>query len=219
MTRQRAVSEAKALVGWLGRVPDSVCDIACGDGRHLAEFSRLGVKRGYGFDANYELSEKAKSNVANGNYSIERKTFSSWVPPRKKFDLVYSLFSSLGHCASSKAAESLVCKAASAVKKGGMLCLDLDNVFRLARVMEKRQERLMKTNEKFVFDAVDMVLVSEDVRAKNILVSETRYFTAREIREMLVRSGFRRTSIIFKGGFSGEEYSTESRRLIVLAKK
>ena len=78
LTEKRSLAEAKQLIKWMGKKPQSVCDVSCGNGRHLLAFSKLGIKKGYGFDLSTKLIENAKESLSsNKNYKVEVKDFNN----------------------------------------------------------------------------------------------------------------------------------------------
>ncbi len=215
-----AKKEVGALIRWFGRNPSSVCDVACGDGRHLAEFQKLGVKNGYGFDFSKALIKEAKGKISNrGNYKVEQKSFSEWRPILKQYDIVYSLFSAIGYCYNDDEAESLIRKMVLAVKPKGIVCIDTDNIFRLIRTLEKKNKKRLKSKEKLKFDTFKYILFSRDERDQEILVTKTKYYSSVELVKMFEKAGISRNNIEIKGDFSGKKYTYLSNRLIIVAKK
>jgi len=104
-----------------------------------------------------------------------------------------------------------------ATKKGGLICLDLDNVFRLIRHLDQKEKA--NTKEECGFDAEKMWLICKEKQGANLLESQMRYFIAPEIMQFLIQSGIKRKNIRFRGGFDDSLYSIDSKRMIVLAKK
>lgn len=217
LTPQRSLAEAKALIKWLGRKPRSICDVGCGEGRHLLAFQKLGVKNGFGFDLSKSLIKRAKEKLKDGpKYNVIIENFNNWQPKKNGFDITYNLFSSFGYCLTYSAAQNLINKMVAATKKGGIICIDNDNVFRLVNYLDNIGA---KDQKDFYFDAGKMILFAKEKRGKSVLFSQTRYFTAPELKEMFLKAGVKEVNIKFKGGFENENYSYKSKRLIAVAKK
>jgi len=215
---ERSDIEVDFLIKNLGYFPQSICDVACGDGRHLLAFQRKKVKNGYGFDNSRELVKSAKNSLSNKSlYVVERESFDSWDPIGDQYDITYSLFSSVYYCLTDKEIISLLIRMSKATKKGGLICLDLDNVFRLIRHLDQKEKA--NTKEECGFDAEKMWLICKEKQGANLLESQMRYFIAPEIMQFLIQSGIKRKNIRFRGGFDDSLYSIDSKRMIVLAKK
>lgn len=220
LTAQRTKGEAEALIKWFGRIPDSVCDIGCGDGRHLAAFQELGVKYGYGLDSSARLVTLAKKRLAkNKNFLIEQGTFSNWMPKDESYDITYILFGGFSYCLDKKDAEQLVAKMVRSVKKGGIVCIDVDNLYRLISVLSGKAKKTMDTQEEFKLDATKMILTARDIRDTEIMETKMRYYLPTELVEMFVNSGVAEGKLSYFGDFNGEAYTYQDKRLIVLGKK
>jgi SAM-dependent methyltransferase len=105
--------------------PAAIADIACGPAHHLREYARLGLKA-YGIDLNREMLAYARhlSAVAHIPVRLKRADMRHFVLGTK-VDIAQCLFDSFSHCTTDDdAIETLHC-AARALRKGGILILEL----------------------------------------------------------------------------------------------
>jgi len=217
-SEELSLSEVQALIGWLGYKPKNVCDVACGNGRHLLAFSKIGVNEGVGIDASKELLKIAKNDLKQTNFKLVHSTFADWRPEPEKFDITYSLFSALGYCLENSKAQDLVDKMVLTTKNGGFVCIDTDNVFRMIHYLDEKSKKNRNSSEKLNFDAATMILSSRDVKKDETLEEKMRYYTAPELKSMFLHSGHTGT-INFYGDFENNPYKSSSKRLIVVMKK
>jgi len=163
LSETRTAQEAKFLIKSLGREPSSVCDVGCGDGRHLKTFQQAGVAKGFGFDLSSKLVGLAKQNLSrNKNFVVENMSFTDWQPEQEAYDITYSVFSSFSYCLDFVEAQGLVGKMVSATAAGGIICIDVDSVFRLVRFLLKKVKH--KETDELEFDAADMQLRAREER-------------------------------------------------------
>jgi SAM-dependent methyltransferase len=99
----------------------SVLDVACGTGRHLAEFARR-VGEIAGVDGSGEMLAIARARLGGGVRLVEAdfRDFSL----DATFDLVTCLFSSIGHVADAAELDAAVACMAAHVAPHGVLCLE-----------------------------------------------------------------------------------------------
>ena len=218
LTRDRTNKEINQLISWLSRKPGFVCDVGCGDGRHLLAFAKKGIPGGFGFDRSSELIKLAKQNLQKyPHFAVEKNGFRGWQPKKEISDLTYSLFSSFGYCLKNSGAQDLFNKMVKATKFGGLVCLDLDSVFRLKRYLRGEIKKVMTIDEDIFFDNKKKILFAKEKKNEVVLKSAMRYYTQKEMVMMFKKAGLK--NIICKGGFADEKFSPASNRLIILGKK
>ncbi len=211
----RSRFEVEALRSWFGGRPNSVCDVACGHGRHLLAFARMGVETGYGFDAAKKLVHIAKRNLASYHYRVECATFAAWNVGVSRFDIVYSLFSSIGYCLEENEIISLIRKMVSAAKRGGIVCVDIDNIHRIKRFLQS--EGNTDEQNEYSFDDETRILLGRERRENKMLETKTRFYTDEELKGYFVHAGL--SNVKCYGAFDTSPYTKNSGRLIVVGRK
>lgn len=220
LTKERASAEVTFLMNHASSPPMAVCDVGCGAGQHLLAFAQADVPQGYGFDLSPILIKKARELIQSyTGYKTEKASFTDWNPLPGFYDIVYSLFSSFSYCLNEGEAQELISKMVMAAKPDGLICVDIDNVFRLMRALEGYSSRTKETNDKYMFDAEEMALVAEEKRDDMIIKTNTRYFMATDFTRWLVKAGIPRENVSFLGDLTGEPYSYAAKRLVVMARK
>ncbi|KKT94035.1 MAG: hypothetical protein UW94_C0002G0009 [Parcubacteria group bacterium GW2011_GWA2_45_14] len=217
-TASRAAQEVNFLIESLSKKPHSVCDVGCGDGRHLKVFQQLGIPNGLGIDLSNQLVKQAKKNVNDSNFTIQNQSFADWQPEHECYDITYCIFSSFSYCRDLSEAQNLITKMVSATTMEGIICVDIDNVFRLVRFLTEHNKKAEDTDE-LEFDAINLHLLAREKRGRAVLESSTQYFMAPEIKTLFATAGIKNSNLVFKGGFNKDKYSYRSDRLIVIAKK
>lgn len=216
LTRSRVKKETDFLISKHGQIPSSICDIACGQGRHMQEFFARGVKKGYGFDANTHLIDLARNRLKNTDYKLEHTDFTSW-QSSDKYDLVYTIFSSFGYCLNSKEAQDLINKMVQASHINGTIVVDVASIYQLIGYLETNY--VSAKYDKMIFNPETMILETNYIFNNEILELKHRYFTTTELSLFLENSGIKKENIYFYGDFDSSKYSQSSNRLIVIAKK
>lgn len=103
----------------------SVLELACGSGRHVAEFARRGWKS-WGFDLNSEMLAFARKRLAAEKLAamLWQDRMESFKLPRKaSFDLVHCLVSTFKYLLTEADARSCLERSAAILKPGGLLVL------------------------------------------------------------------------------------------------
>lgn len=105
--------------------PKAIADIACGPAHHLREYARLGL-HGYGVDLNREMLAYARHLSATEHLPIrlKRADMRAFVLPTK-VDIAQCLFDSFSHCTTDEDAVATLRCTARALRKGGILLLEL----------------------------------------------------------------------------------------------
>lgn len=218
-TKERTQEEIYFLIDELGYFPESVCDVACGQGRHLLEFKKDGLKKGFGFDQSEILVKAAQKSVGEKGFKIVQSSFNDWQPEPESANISYCLFAAFGHVESENQAADLVSKMAKATKRGGIVCIDIDNVFDLLLYLDNRRKIKINGRSEFLFDATDLTLTHRKRRGETILDFKVRFFTAPQFKSYFLQAGFKPENIWFKGDFDGSDYTVQSKRIIALARK
>lgn len=103
----------------------TVLELACGSGRHVAEFAKRGWQS-QGFDLNAEMLRFAGERLAAAKLKavIWQDRIESFELPRKtRFDLVHCLVSTFKYLLTEKDARSCLERSAAVLKPGGLLIL------------------------------------------------------------------------------------------------
>ena len=105
--------------------PKSIADIACGPAHHLREYARLGLKA-YGIDLNRDMLAYARhlSAIAHLPIRLKRADMRAFAI-RERVDIAQCLFDSFSHCTTDGDAVATLRCAARALRKGGILLLEL----------------------------------------------------------------------------------------------
>jgi SAM-dependent methyltransferase len=105
--------------------PASIADIACGPAHHLREYARLGLKT-FGIDLNREMLAYARylSTKERLHIRFKRADMRDF-KLQEKVDIAQCLFDSFSHCTTDEDAVATLRCAARALRKGGILLLEL----------------------------------------------------------------------------------------------
>ena len=226
-TPERTEMEVNFIESALAPAPGAaILDLACGSGRHAIRMARRGY-RVTGVDFNPRYLELAAAESGKAGVDVE------WVVAdmrtldfTARFDRVYSFFTSFGYYSDDEN-EAVLGRIARALKPGGRLLFDMMNRDWL---LTHPQQRTWSQRED---GALLMEEVSLDLRASRVISRLTlitpdqgagpakqidlRVYTSAELTALLRRKGLRVREVW--GGADRSEYSTESRRLVLLAEK
>jgi SAM-dependent methyltransferase len=203
-----------------------VLDLACGIGRHAVEMAA----RGYavtGVDFNPSYLEVGRQTAAAREVAVAWQSGDMRaIEFARAFDAVYSYFTSFGYYSDDQNETVLERVAAALVPKGRLLIdlLNRDHVLThpLQRTWHQREDGALLMEE----NALD--LASSRVTSRQILIEpgtgshvvkefDLRAYTCAELTALLRRHGMTVTRVL--GGPDASEFSTESRRLVIVAQR
>lgn len=212
----------KLITGHITIRPESrLLDLACGIGRHaylLSEYSEYVV----GLDLSVSLLKKAlHKKKAQKSPSFVRADM-RYFPFKIKFDIIFSLFTSFGYFDKDEK-HLLVAKeiAASLVSKGSFVI----DYFNASFVREnlvphgKRKIGNIKVYEKRWLSQkwVHKNIIIQKPGEEKYFQESVRLFELDEIEDLLGQAGIIVSGVF--GDYDGSEYSADSKRMILFAKK
>jgi SAM-dependent methyltransferase len=203
-----------------------VLDLGCGIGRHAIGVARRGHRvTGLDFNAHYLAIAAAEAQAA-GLTVTWRQGDMRELPFDGEFDAVYSFFTSFGYYSDSEN-ERVLAGVARALRPGGRFLIDMVN---RDRFLTHPQQRVWNQREdgSLLMEEMDLDLVTSRVTSRQILIEPqggprvTKEFTLRaytcaELGALLARHGLEVAGVW--GSAEREPYSSESRRLIVMARR
>jgi SAM-dependent methyltransferase len=224
---QRTVAEVDFIQRTLGLAPGSrILDLCCGHGRHAL----LLAERGYsvtGVDFSDRALRLARRRARRAGSSVRwLKRDMRRIAFHEEFDAVTNVFTAFGYFEPDREDEEVLRRVTAALKPSGRFLIDHINREYLMRSHQAHRWR-QASDGTLVVEDVSMDLLAGRSRIQWFAVTpdgsrrhgrvDFRVYTLREFVGMLERAGlcFRRVW----GGFDGQEYSLDSRRMIVLAEK
>ena len=220
----RNQEEAKLFIqnlhNFLDRPKMRVLDMACGKGRHVQTFAHLGHKA-VGFDLSKNSIDYArKENANNLSFHVHdmREPF-----PFGRFDLIASLFTSLGSFNTMEENMLPIKHAADCLEGGGLLVIDFINVFPAVAKM-KAEEAIDKEGVRYHIErsVQDRVLVKRIRFKRNDEWQEYEERVFGLVREDFMQ-GFKDNNFVCKevfGDYSLNYFDKQrSPRLILIAQK
>ncbi len=216
-----------------------ILDLCCGQGRHSIALAKTGLSV-TGIDLSKEMLAIARSNadvalvspVDGGNAEGKggltfRQADMRHLPDdlANQFDGVINMFSSFGYLESEEDDQQVLHQIAKALKPGGKLLMDLLNrewviinnqEFDWHQhedgrvVLERRQLDLPTSTNHLTYTEI-----LPDGTRREMSDLHMRLYTLTELTKMLAAAGLTLETVY--GGFRGEEYGVNTRRMIVVA--
>lgn len=225
LTPERTAEEVAFIASSLALPAGApVLDLACGSGRHAIGMAARGhAVTGVDFNAHYlalarDAAGRAGVSVDWRQGDMRRLDFAG------KFDGVYSYFTSFGYF-SDEENESVLAGVARALRPGGRFLLDVVN---RDRMLTHPQQRTWSQREDgaLLMEEFTLEIVGSRVMSRQTLIEpgggarvnkeyELRAYTCAELTALMRRHGLEVDRVF--GGADASEYSSESRRLILLA--
>jgi SAM-dependent methyltransferase len=224
---QRTVAEVDFIQRTLGLAPGSrILDLCCGHGRHAL----LLAERGYlvtGVDFSDRALRLARRRTRQAGLAVRwLKRDMRRIAFHEGFDAVINVFTAFGYFEPDVENEEVLHRVVGALKPGGRFLIDHINREHLVRHHEAHGWR-EASDGALLLEDVSMDLSASRSRREWTAVApggsrrcgrvDVRVYTLREFVGMLERAGLRFRQVW--GGFDGQEYTLDSRRMIVLAEK
>jgi SAM-dependent methyltransferase len=220
-----ANQQCQQILDIVDRPINSVLDMACGPGRHVLGFSRLGLKV-----SGVDLSGYLLNQAAN---LIEQQQLDATLihsdllnyQPRQKFDLITNLFTSFGYYADAAENQQVLNNAFNWLNTEGTLVIDTFGKEQAAHAIEPvhcteydngdlRFERPLLTENMSVY-ANEWILVRDNQAYR--WEYEHFVYSANELTAMLKQAGFKTVEIY--GSFDTDDYDLGAERLVAVARK
>lgn len=204
----------------------AILDLACGPGRHALEFARKGY-RVTAVDLMPFYIEEGRRQARKERLQVEfvQADMLSFARP-DGFDAVWNFYSSFGYFGNQDDDELVVANIYRSLKEGGRLLIDtisLENV----RDIFSRGERFEHPTVEGVTVTVEGRLPEDGLQIvrwhveKNGKIKQYdlvhRHYSTEAISSLLRGAGFRTVDLF--GDISGSPYTSESKRMVVLARK
>lgn len=206
----------------------SLLDIACGPGRHVEAFRRAGVEA-YGIDLSKTLLEVAKkqlraAKLVSSQPTVQIADMRELPFSDNRFHCITSFFTSFGYFDSDLAHHTLLKEWHRVLRSRGMLVIDYLNREKVIKTLVTSDSKESNTNHFRMKRSLskDKLRVEKEIIVTERASGEThrylesvRMYKPEELFNLLTTAGFKVTSVF--GGFSGETFSEDSDRLLVVA--
>jgi 2-polyprenyl-3-methyl-5-hydroxy-6-metoxy-1,4-benzoquinol methylase len=224
LTAERTEAEVSALVRLLGLdSPKKILDLACGFGRHTNRLAALGHSM-TGIDMMPGFLEIVRHDALQRkvevNYELgDMRSFKH----ENEFDRVMLLFTAFGYFEDDENLQVLI-NAANALRTGGLLIFDTSNRDALLKTLppyyvEEKEGNLMI--DRFSFDSLKGRLYNKRIVFRDGVRKDkpnfVRLYNPNELSTLITQAGLELQHIY--GGWDTKEYSSDSRRMVVIARK
>lgn len=205
----------------------SLLDLCCGPGRHCVPFARHGFEV-TGLDLSASYLQLARQAAEAENVALETvRADMRQIPFQSHFDAIVNMYSSFGYLESEAEDLKVLESVARALKPGGRLLLDmLNREWAVANYIQndwhaggdgtlyvERRELDLATSRMHV----SFKIIGPDGGRRDSAGHHIRLYTLTETARLLERVQIRVTGVF--GGFDGESYSVDTRRMIIAAQK
>ena len=226
-TEERTSAEVDFIESALALTPGAaVLDLACGFGRHALGMASRGHRvTGVDFNSHYLEIATADARAAALEVTWQVDDMRT-LDFERTFDGVYSFFTSFGYF-SDPENERVVANVARALREDGRFLLDMMNRDWL---LTHPQQRTWDQREdgSLLMEEVSLDLARSRVISRQVLIDSNggarvqkefnlRAYTAAELTALFARYGLEVIEVW--GGPDRSAYSTDSRRLVLLARK
>lgn len=202
-----------------------ILDLACGHGRHLLPLAKSGYRMS-GLDLNKKaltiLKREVKKQKAQAR--IIRADIRC-IPWKNEFDAVINLFTSFGYLETEREDLKVLKAIAKALKQGGKFLIDINNKgwilshYHPQGWVKIGNEILLESRSyepKTKCNIIRMQIFNRKGKWHHILI-KVRFYSLAELRKKLSAVGLKILKVY--GDLDGSKYTSESKRLVVLAKK
>jgi SAM-dependent methyltransferase len=204
--------------------PARILDLCCGFGRHAIPLAQMGFVV-TGLDYSDDMLARARQDATRSGVEIEfRQGDMRELPWAAVFDGCVMLGGSLGIFGNDMENQRVLHAVAAALKSGGRFLLDVANRDRIVCDYEpqRRQESggLQRHVEAWFDPVTGINYAQERWLREGEWVERThsrRVYTATELDAILSRAGL--TPVSYYGGYGKSRFTTQSHRILVVAKK
>ena len=230
LQQDRTDLETQFAIHALGIQPHHrVLDLCCGQGRHSIALAKTGLDV-TGVDLSEEMLAIAQSEAEIADVGLQlRQADMRHLPDdlENRFDAVINMFSSFGYLESEDDDQQVLHQIAKALKPGGKFLMDLLNrewvIINNEEydwhqhedgriVLEHRQLDLQASTNHLSYTEIH-----PDGTRREMSDLHMRLYTLTELTKMLTTAGLTLQAVY--GGFRGEEYGVNTRRMIVIVSK
>jgi len=217
--------QVEGIIAYLGVEPGaSILDLACGYGRIAIPLAQRGF-RVTGLDLSETLLGQARASAARAGVEVDwHQGDMREIPWEGAFDAVINVFSSFGYFTDEEENRRVLEGVTRALKPGGRFLIDVIN--RDWQVRQDLQRRWFEAGDLFVL--ADPWLDPVEGRAGEVwrwleggqwqtLEFDVRIYTATELKALIEAARLRWITVY--GGWAGDEFGPQSRRIIALAEK
>lgn len=206
---------------------ESLLDLCCGAGRHLAALRRAGFTQLTGLDLSAHLLAEARVRLdAASMQDIQLlKADMRAIPGSDCYGTIISLFTSFGYFEDSTEDERVLASAFRALSHNGSLVLDtLNRGHVLASLIPSEEKALgemhIRIRRRITGDGHRVekeTLVTQPGSPETMYRESVRMYEKQEIEGMLERIGF--VDARFFGSLQGEAFCSSSPRMVFVASK
>ena len=201
-----------------------VLDLACGIGRHAVGMAQRGYAvTGFDFNARYLELGAAAARAAGVEVTWTQGDMRS-LGFERPFDAVYSYFTSFGYYSDDEN-EAVMAQIARALRPGGRFLIDLMNRDQVLTHPVQRNW-VQREDGALLMEENTLDLASSRVTSRQTLIEpgggarvtkeyHLRAYTCAELSAIMRRHGLEPQHVM--GGPDGSAFTTESRRLVVVA--
>lgn len=206
-----------------------VLDLCCGQGRHSIALAKTGLSV-TGVDLSKEMLAIARSSADEAGAAVSLHQADMRHLPddlENQFDAVINMFSSFGYLESENDDQKVLQQIAKSLKPGGKLLMDLLNREWViinneeydwqnhedGRIVLEHRQLNLKTST----NHLRYTEILPDGSRREMSDLHMRLYTLTELTKMLAAADLTLSHVY--GGFRGEEYTVDTRRMVVVARK
>lgn len=202
-----------------------ILDLCCGYGRHSIPLAKKGYEM-TGVDLSPVLLKKAKEWAREEGVQVRwLRGDMRELPFQNEFEGVINIFTAFGYFEEERENLKVLKCVSRALKKGGRFLLDTINREWIIRNFKgKDWEKIDR--DTYALDERELDLIRNRIRARTLFLGKgkrkgmshsLRLYSLGEMIHMMNEAGLSFVSCL--GGLEGGEYSNESKRMVILAKK
>lgn len=225
----RSVASAKSEAAFAAQATgltarDSVLDLCCGNGRHLANLMQNGTgARLTGFDYSRELLAQAQENT-EGQVALIRGDMRS-LPFQNCFSVVFNFFTSFGYFMEDSENEKALIQMGTVLQPGGQFFFDYLNPDQIEAHLvpeSTRESQGCVIHEKrWIDDDAKRINKNIVVEREGKVIGKNsesvRMYTLRELETMLTRAGLHIRQVW--GNYDGSAHTSASPRMLILGSR